>query len=65
MARARMRHNWDGTSIIWATLLNINRDPKKRAKPFSPEEIHPFLTPQKQEEDNFELLRLLVPRNHG
>lgn len=34
--------DWNHTSAIMATLANIHRDPKRRAKPFSPNEFHPY-----------------------
>ena len=42
MAVARMRHEWDQTSILWSLIANIVRDPKKQRTPFCPSLIHPL-----------------------
>lgn len=42
MSEARQRERWDHTSFIIATLMNANRDPKKRRRPFAPSEFNPF-----------------------
>ena len=42
MAMGKLMDAWDHTSLIWSTMCNVNRDPKKRSKPFHPNEIHPF-----------------------
>lgn len=44
MALARINLEWDQTALIWSTLANANRDPKKRAKPFTPDLVHPTRT---------------------
>lgn len=42
MAIARRIDEWDRTCLLWSTLANIHRDPKKRGKPFHPNEAHPL-----------------------
>ena len=33
---------WDQTSLMWATLVNINRDRKSTPTPFCPSAVHPL-----------------------
>jgi hypothetical protein len=42
MAEGRSRAAWDHTSYVVATLANIHRDHKRRARPYEPEEFHPL-----------------------
>jgi hypothetical protein len=42
MARAKANYDWDVASVIWATIANTARDPKRKSDPFQPEDIHPF-----------------------
>jgi hypothetical protein len=42
MAMARVRLEWDQTSLIWSTIANANRDPKEQPKPFLPSDVHPL-----------------------
>ena len=42
MAEGRSRQAWEHTSTLLAMLANVNRNPKKRSKPFSPAEFNPF-----------------------
>ena len=37
-----MRQDWNHTSSILALIANINRDRKKRSRPFEPREFHPM-----------------------
>ena len=41
MVEGRETLLWDIGAIIWATLCNVNRDPKKTPKPFHPADVHP------------------------
>lgn len=34
---------WQQTGMVAATIANVNRDPKKRASPFQPEDFMPRL----------------------
>ncbi len=49
MAKAVQRHEWDQTSLLWSMFANANRDPAKRAKPFSPADVHPLRTHEEYE----------------
>jgi hypothetical protein len=42
MAEGRSRQAWEHTSALLSMLANVNRNPKKRSKPFSPAEFNPF-----------------------
>ncbi len=52
MARAVQTHEWDQTSLIWATLANANRNEQKQPKPFTPADVHPFRKPEDFEVDD-------------
>lgn len=36
-------NHWQQTGMVAATVANVNRDPKKRANPFQPEDFMPKL----------------------
>lgn len=42
MADAKMRQQWDHTSAVIATIYEVNRNSKKRSRPFKPYEFHPW-----------------------
>ena len=42
MARARIKEDWLHTSHILEMLANVNRDPKRRRKPYSWKDFHPM-----------------------
>ena len=42
MAEEHDKTQWNHTASIHATIANVNRDPKKRKKPFTPEDFHPY-----------------------
>jgi hypothetical protein len=42
MCEARQRTQWRRTSSILALLANQQRDPKKRRKPFTPDDFDPW-----------------------
>jgi len=68
MSEGRQRAVWDSTSVIWATIANANRDPKKRSEPFCPSEIHPYRAAEEFREEqpqHADLLDLeaLIKRN--
>ena len=42
MAQGRVRSEWNQTSCILALIANVNRDRKKRSRPFDPREFHPM-----------------------
>jgi hypothetical protein len=43
MHRARVHYDWLHTARMLAMLAEVNRDPKKRGRPFRMEEFHPLL----------------------
>lgn len=65
MARARMTHDWDGTSDLWAIIANTVRDPKKRPEPYLPTDRHPYRYkhPQQPIKSDISVLKLLLNRN--
>ena len=52
MARARIKEDWLHTSRIIETLANINRDPKKRRKPYTWKDFHPMWVAKRKGKDN-------------
>lgn len=42
MANEKRSHDWGQTSAQLALLANINRDPKKRSRPFHPDDFNPY-----------------------
>lgn len=53
MAEGKCKEAWGRTSTLLALLANVNRDPKKRSKEFTPSEFNPYEAREKkkQEED--------------
>lgn len=47
-ANARRRIDWNHTASILAMLAEINRDHKKRSKPFSAEDFHPDIIAERE-----------------
>ena len=45
-----------GAGIVASTIANVNRDPKKRKKPFSPSDFVPQFGTEKKERDWQDLL---------
>ena len=43
MAEARRRDQWSHTATLLAMTANVNRNPKKRATPYSPLDFHPLV----------------------
>jgi hypothetical protein len=39
----RRHHDWGQTSSLIAAIYEVNRDPKRRRKPFSPSDFNPLL----------------------
>ena len=48
MAEARRSSEWDAPAELWALTAELNRDTKKRGKPFTSDDIHPFRRPPEQ-----------------
>lgn len=42
MWEGRVRENWNHTAQMMALTANINRDPKRKSKPFAPADFHPL-----------------------
>ena len=42
MAKGRQRAEWERASLLAAIGANPYRDPKKRKRPFTPEDFNPF-----------------------
>lgn len=47
MFRARRDADFDQTALVCAVNANIQRDPKRKPKPYLPTDFHPFRTPPK------------------
>ena len=43
MADGAAQERWNHTSQLLATLCELHRNPKRRARPFTADEFHPFL----------------------
>lgn len=41
-SQGRQRDTWNHTCAVMAQMAEINRDPKKRARPFTADEFHPM-----------------------
>ena len=41
MSNARQSEKWNHTASLMALIANINRNTKKRRRPFQPKEFHP------------------------
>lgn len=63
MAVGRLKSQWDHTSLLWATLVNVHRS--KDTRPATPDEIHPWgcerRVPKDREEHLQRRLALLPP----
>ena len=44
MAEGREEREWARTSALLALVANVNRDTKKRPKPYTPDEFNPYST---------------------
>jgi hypothetical protein len=49
MARARREHDWALTSTVLCMLAEVNRDKKKRARAFHPDEFNPCVLERRKE----------------
>ena len=64
MAEGRDRNAWNHTAATIATLVNINRDPKKTAVPA--QRFHPYEQPRTRDgiritRGNIDLLKVFIP----
>ena len=48
MAEGRQKAEWGQTASIMALLANCHRDPKKRPRPFAPDEFMPRAKPRRK-----------------
>ena len=53
MAEGRVRQEWNQTSSILALIATVNRDRKKRSRPFDPKEFHPLENAGQTRKDGF------------
>lgn len=44
MREARDKSEWNRTASLLALMANVNRDPKRHARPFAPADFHPYET---------------------
>jgi hypothetical protein len=65
MVQAKMKHDWDGTSTLWAIIANTVRDPKQKKEPFLPTDIHPFIEKPQQPALPITALKVLISQFHG
>lgn len=42
MVRARLREQWEHTSLLAAPLFNAIRDPHRRPTPYAPADFNPY-----------------------
>lgn len=42
MAEGHVRERWNHTAQLMALTANINRDPRRKTRPYSPAEFHPL-----------------------
>ena len=50
MAEAKRNEAWSHTANLMALVANVNRNPRKRSRPYSPVEFHPFVERKKPAE---------------
>jgi hypothetical protein len=43
MAEGKSERLWDHTAAVIATIAEVNRDRKKRSRPYTPAEFHPHV----------------------
>ena len=69
MAEAKARERWSHTSSLMALIANCNRDPKRRARPFRPDEFNPLVGRRPRTNgipiraDNIEDLKVFLPKD--
>jgi len=47
MAQGHERSEWNRASGLMALVANMGRDPKRRSRPFSPDEFNPLAAPRR------------------
>jgi len=48
MAESRAKERWAHTSSVMALIAETNRNPKKRGRPFTPDDFNPFARKRKR-----------------
>ena len=51
MSEGDSRMRWSHTSAVLALIANVNRDAKKRPRPFQPSDFDPHATGKKEQQD--------------
>lgn len=49
MAEAKRSTDWDAPSVLWALWAELHRDEKRRSKPFTAADVHPFYEATKEQ----------------
>jgi len=68
MTEARRRDQWDHTAALLAAQAEVNRDRKKRPKPFTPDDFHPLPDPRRKrrrpaEKGDISMLKVFLPKH--
>lgn len=70
MAEARAQERWAHTASLMALVANCNRDPKKRRRPYTPDDFNPLARSRRRRTggipitaENIELLKAFLPEN--
>ncbi len=67
MAESRAKERWAHTSSVMALIAETNRNPKKRGRPFAPDDFNPFARKRKRKAGssltaaNIDALQVLLP----
>lgn len=51
MASRGIEYDWNHTASLLAIIAEANRDPKKRSRPYRPEEFHPMTARRRRRRD--------------
>ena len=67
MATARRRDAWERTAWVLAMIANCNRDPKKKATPYTPDDFNPMAARTKAAEPTVSVadLKTMFGRGKG
>lgn len=68
MSRGKQEDQWNHTALLAAMIANSVRDPKKKRKPYQPEDFLPFKRKRKASsggKEGFKALRALIGTRHG
>ena len=67
MAESRAKERWAHTSSVMALIAETNRNPKKRGRPFTPDDFNPFARKRKRKKGtklrppNINALQVFLP----